>query len=90
VSGSESLERDAVALEELYLGLRTREGIPGDRLPPDTVKAWIEAGWATMSGNAVRLTAEGWLRLDALTAACHPERSEGGMRPVMPPSLRSG
>ena len=69
VAGTECLDDAAVELEELYLGLRTREGIPGDRLPRDTADAWIEAGWATMSGSVVRLTAEGWLRLDALTAA---------------------
>jgi len=69
VAGSESLGRDAVVLEELYLGLRTREGVPIERLPPETVEAWTEAGWATGSEGVVRLTAEGWLRLDALTAA---------------------
>jgi coproporphyrinogen III oxidase-like Fe-S oxidoreductase len=69
VAGIERLDDDAVDLEELYLGLRTREGVPSDRLLPDTAKAWIEAGWATASGGAVRLTGEGWLRLDALTAA---------------------
>jgi oxygen-independent coproporphyrinogen-3 oxidase len=69
VAGSECLDADAVGLEELYLRLRTREGVPGDRLPPDAVRAWIEAGWATASGGVIRLTAEGWLRLDALTAA---------------------
>jgi oxygen-independent coproporphyrinogen-3 oxidase len=69
VAGSECLDGDAVGLEELYLGLRTREGVPRDRVPPDTVRTWIEAGWATAAGSGVRLTAEGWLRLDALTAA---------------------
>ncbi len=69
VAGAESLSGDAVGLEELYLGLRTREGVSLDRLPPQTVGAWTEAGWATASVGSVRLTAEGWLRLDALTAA---------------------
>ena len=69
VAGTERLDEKAVELEELYLGLRTREGIPGERLPPETARAWLEAGWATASGDVVRLTAEGWLRLDALTAA---------------------
>ena len=69
VAGSERLDDAAVELEELYLGLRTREGVPGDRLPPETARAWTEAGWATASAGRVRLTAEGWLRLDALTAA---------------------
>jgi oxygen-independent coproporphyrinogen-3 oxidase len=98
VAGTERLDQEAVELEELYLGLRTREGVQGDRLPTDTAKAWIEAGWATASGGAVRLTVEGWLRLDALTAAarqappsvCHPERSEGAEDRATPPSLRSG
>jgi oxygen-independent coproporphyrinogen-3 oxidase len=69
VAGAERLDEEAVELEELYLGLRTREGVPGDRLPPETATAWTEAGWATESGGVIRLTAEGWLRLDALTAA---------------------
>jgi oxygen-independent coproporphyrinogen-3 oxidase len=69
VAGGERLDEEAVALEELYLGLRTREGVPAERVPPDTVAAWVESGWATVSGSRVRLTAEGWLRLDALTAA---------------------
>jgi coproporphyrinogen III oxidase-like Fe-S oxidoreductase len=90
VADTERLDEEAVALEELYLGLRTPEGVSGDRLPRDTATAWTEAGWATASGGTVRLTPEGWLRLDALTAACHPERSEGGMTGRMPPSLRSG
>ena len=34
-----------------------------------TTRAWIGAGWAVSAGGRVRLTAEGWLRLDALTAA---------------------
>jgi coproporphyrinogen III oxidase-like Fe-S oxidoreductase len=69
VAGTERLDEAAVELEELYLGLRTREGVSGERLPPETAQAWIEAGWATACGGAVRLTSEGWLRLDALTAA---------------------
>jgi oxygen-independent coproporphyrinogen-3 oxidase len=69
VASSEVLDADAVALEELYLGLRTSDGVASDRLPLETAGAWIESGWATASGGVVRLTAEGWLRLDALTAA---------------------
>jgi oxygen-independent coproporphyrinogen-3 oxidase len=91
VADTERLDEEAVALEELYLGLRTREGVSGERVRPETTRLWTEAGWATASGGVVRLTPEGWLRLDALTAAaCHPERSEGGMTQGMPPSLRSG
>jgi len=68
VAGVERLDQGAVELEELYLGLRTREGVSGDRLAPGTARGWIESGWATACGDGVRLTAEGWLRLDALTA----------------------
>jgi hypothetical protein len=33
------------------------------------VQPWIEAGWATMDGEArIALTPLGWLRLDALAA----------------------
>jgi oxygen-independent coproporphyrinogen-3 oxidase len=69
VAGTERLDEAAVELEELYLGLRTLEGVSAERLPHSTVEAWIDAGWAASSGLTVRLTAEGWLRLDALTAA---------------------
>ena len=69
VAGTERLDDSAVELEELYLGLRTAEGVPAQRLPPDTTAAWSDSGWATVSGGAFRLTVEGWLRLDALTAA---------------------
>jgi oxygen-independent coproporphyrinogen-3 oxidase len=70
VAGAEQLTDEAVALEEVYLGLRTREGLPAGRLPPETVAAWQEAGWAGSDGDGrVRLTPEGWLRLDALVAA---------------------
>jgi hypothetical protein len=33
------------------------------------VRAWVRSGWAHPADGCVRLTAEGWLRLDALTAA---------------------
>jgi oxygen-independent coproporphyrinogen III oxidase len=71
VAGTERLDEEAVELEELYLGLRTQEGISRDRLPRHTAEAWIDAGWAAESGGRVRLTPEGWLRLDALTVAAN-------------------
>jgi oxygen-independent coproporphyrinogen-3 oxidase len=69
VAGVEDLSPEAVELEEIYLGLRTTEGLPTDRLPPESVAAWTEAGWAVATAERTRLTAEGWLRLDALAAA---------------------
>lgn len=69
VAGAERLDDTEVELEELYLGLRTREGVLAGRLPRETTGPWLSAGWAELSDQRLRLTAEGWLRLDALVAA---------------------
>jgi oxygen-independent coproporphyrinogen-3 oxidase len=69
VEGEERLGPQEIRLEELYLGLRTTDGLPAERVPADTSGRWIESGWATVSGGKVRLTPEGWLRLDALVAS---------------------
>ena len=82
VAGAEELTDEAAALEELYLGLRTRDGLPSRRLPPDTAAAWRLAGWAEPEPDGrVRLTPEGWLRLDALVASAD---SAYGADPAMP------
>ena len=36
----EELSDEAVALEEVYLGLRTDRGIPAERLSPEVIAAW--------------------------------------------------
>ena len=69
LGGRELLDDDAIRLEELYLGLRTTEGLPESRLSGGVRSAWAEAGWAVIGGGRVRLTPEGWLRLDALVAS---------------------
>ena len=69
IGGRESLDDAAVALEELYLGLRTAEGVSAGVLDPATVAEWVAQGWAEGRDGRVRLTPEGWLRLDALAAA---------------------
>jgi oxygen-independent coproporphyrinogen-3 oxidase len=66
VAGSERLDDEAVALEELYLGLRTSDGVAVDRLQPATAAAWLQSGWAVTEDGRIRLSPEGWLRLDAL------------------------
>ncbi len=70
VGGGAELSDEAVALEELYLGLRTTDGLPAERLADGVLEQWCRAGWAqgTPPGR-LRLTAEGWLRLDALARA---------------------
>jgi oxygen-independent coproporphyrinogen-3 oxidase len=76
VEGSEpigSAERDA---EEVYLGLRTIDGLDIYQNDMKTVTPWLEHGWAVLEpAGRLRLTAEGWLRLDALAAALTAARS---------------
>ncbi len=69
VAGNESLDDDAARIETLYLGLRTRDGLPRSLLPAETRRAWRDAGWAVEANDRLSLTPEGWLRLDALVAA---------------------
>jgi oxygen-independent coproporphyrinogen-3 oxidase len=77
LEGRELLDQAAIRLEELYLGLRTSDGVVTDLLPAGVSRSWVAEGWATTAGDHLRLTAEGWLRLDALAAsiASHPEPS---------------
>jgi oxygen-independent coproporphyrinogen-3 oxidase len=67
--GRELLDESAIGLEELYLGLRTAEGVPHDRVPPAVSRQWQLQGWASGTADRIRLTPEGWLRLDALVAS---------------------
>jgi oxygen-independent coproporphyrinogen-3 oxidase len=67
-AGHERLDDAAIAIEELYLGLRTRDGLPPDRIQADLRERWIADGWAVLEEDRLRLTAEGWLRLDGLVA----------------------
>jgi oxygen-independent coproporphyrinogen III oxidase len=69
VAGRETPDAASARLEELYLGLRTREGAPAGLVPEATAARWVGSGWAELRDGRVRLTVEGWLRLDALVAA---------------------
>ena len=62
----ESLDDSQLRIENLYLGLRTLDGVPSGLLSAPVRRAWVENGWATDSSDRLRLTPEGWLRLDAL------------------------
>jgi oxygen-independent coproporphyrinogen III oxidase len=69
IEGSEILTAENRVAERVYLGLRTRDGLPmssSNRAPLDQ---WADSGWATVDGDVLRLTSEGWLRLDSLAAA---------------------
>jgi oxygen-independent coproporphyrinogen-3 oxidase len=72
MAGRELLDSDAVALEERYLGLRTDRGLPAGQVPDKTRRDWEGSGWAVSDSERLRLTPEGWLRLDALVAALTP------------------
>jgi oxygen-independent coproporphyrinogen-3 oxidase len=57
------------AAERVYLGLRTSAGLALRETELDRARLWVESGWATLERGMLRLTPEGWLRLDALAAA---------------------
>jgi len=75
MGGAEELTPDNVLAEEMYLGLRTTDGLDLGREDGPTVQAWVASGWATLVRRRVSLTAEGWLRLDSLAAALTAARS---------------
>ena len=69
LADSESLTEEQVELEDLYLGLRTVEGVPASRVPESVRTAWLGSAWATEEHGRISLTPEGWLRLDALVGS---------------------
>ena len=69
MAGEELLDERAMALEDLYLGLRTVEGVPRNTVPEPSTILWVREGWARVADGRVSLTPEGWLRLDALVAS---------------------
>jgi oxygen-independent coproporphyrinogen III oxidase len=69
VAGAEVLELEQVAAEMVYLGLRTNAGVPATPTEGQHAAKWIEAGWAEHgTDDRLRLTATGWLRLDAIAS----------------------
>jgi len=68
VAGEEQLDEPTRALEDLYLGLRTDQGVGETAIPAGIRQAWIGEGWAEARGGRLFLLPEGWLRLDALVA----------------------
>ena len=68
-AASETLTPEQVALEQVYLGLRTDEGVEAGPIPREHAERWQQAGWAMEARGRLRLTPEGWLRLDALVAS---------------------
>lgn len=90
--GRETPTRAARRLESLWLGLRTRRGIElaAHGIEPDLVDHWIAADWASISDGVLRLTAEGWLRMDGLVAELDSQLADGNERTEANVNLRTG
>ena len=80
----EEVAGSASVLESVWLGLRTREGIPDSWLSPPAslhlIDRWRSQGWAAEEEGRLRLTAEGWLLLDELAVEL------ARLLPDLPPS----
>jgi oxygen-independent coproporphyrinogen-3 oxidase len=68
VGGSEMIDESSRSAEEVYLGLRSTQGLVLQPSEQRRAQTWIEAGWAALNDGRIVLTALGWLRLDALAA----------------------
>ena len=75
VEGREAIGMEERQSEEVYLGLRTSGGLVIHQNELKTVTSWIESGWGELRGDRLVLSAEGWLRLDALAASLTSLRS---------------
>jgi oxygen-independent coproporphyrinogen-3 oxidase len=75
IGGSETLTDENRISEQVYLGLRTSEGLLLRDDEHQSVRPWVAAGWGTVSAGRLRLSAAGWLRLDALAASLTVLRS---------------
>ncbi|HKC80619.1 MAG TPA: radical SAM family heme chaperone HemW, partial [Gemmatimonadaceae bacterium] len=68
VAGEEVLTPENHDAEEVYLGLRIRNGLEIEEADLEHVARWVDAGWADLENRWLRLTPTGWLRLDSLAA----------------------
>lgn len=75
LDGSEELGADERVAEEVYLGLRTTDGLRLRQSEWMTVTPWLNEGWGARVDDRLVLTARGWLRLDSLAASLTSLRS---------------
>jgi len=75
IAGLETLSDENRVAEQVYLGLRTTDGLPLRASECAHVDPWVNAGWATVTDERIRLTSTGWLRLDTLAASLTMLRS---------------
>lgn len=69
IAGHETLDRAALRLERVWLGLRARGGVSLASVPARAAavtERWVRRAWARAEAGRLRLTVEGWLLLDAL------------------------
>ena len=76
VAGDEDVSPSQSVDEATYLALRTQAGVRVTAHDMRTVNRWIDVGWAFCDeASNLRLTPQGWLRLDALASALTLSRS---------------
>jgi oxygen-independent coproporphyrinogen-3 oxidase len=75
LGGAEELSAEQLALERVYVELRTTQGVVPQEGDDEVLARWTEAGWGSMIDGRYRLTPLGWLRLDALVTALTEHRS---------------
>ncbi|MFL5616689.1 MAG: radical SAM family heme chaperone HemW [Gemmatimonadaceae bacterium] len=69
MAGNELLDTENRAAENVYLGLRTQDGLRLTGAELVRAHSWVDAGWATLHADGrLVLTPLGWLRLDTLAA----------------------
>jgi oxygen-independent coproporphyrinogen-3 oxidase len=70
IDGHEIVDANIGGLENAWLGLRTRTGVPLQELSARQAaltQEWTRRGWGEARASAFRLTPEGWLLLDRLS-----------------------
>jgi oxygen-independent coproporphyrinogen III oxidase len=75
IAGSEELTDENRLAEQVYLGLRTTDGLVLNASELERVAPWVAEGWAKVDQGRLRLSPLGWLRLDALAASLTALRS---------------
>jgi len=75
LGGEEFLTDENRDAEQVYLGLRTRNGLEIGEAEVSVAELWRSAGWAEVQSNRIVLTPTGWLRLDSLAADLAARRS---------------
>jgi oxygen-independent coproporphyrinogen III oxidase len=74
----EELREQDIALERIWLGLRSDDGLQDNELggaQRALVRDWVEAGHADYGEGRIRLTPAGWLLLDQLAVELDTRRS---------------